>query len=162
MFAWLLEFYKALPIWIQQSPAWSIGIVAFALFMHGDLVFKGSVDALRAADHQLLLEVMSSREEYKKQAWNCTNTVVERAQQSAKVNDEATKKAEPQTAPSKKPVIATVQLPVTPLTADEKKAVQKPKDAEVETLNDTLKASQKVLEKNDLKQAQVTTAKKPE
>ncbi len=110
-------------------------------------------EALRQSDARETVELRKSRDEFKTIAFNCTGIVVERAQQSVAVNEQASEKAQTQ-----RKVVATVKIPVTPLTSQEKADVAKPVDAEPATLNKTLKASNQVLQKNDLKSAQVTQA----
>jgi hypothetical protein len=154
---WLSTFYNALPEWAKQSPVIVVLLALGALYLHGDIMSTKASDALRAADKQLLTEVTSSRDEFKSIAYNCTGIVVERAQQSAAVNDKAAEKAN---ASEKKPIVATVNVPITTLTAEEKKSVEKPKDAEPSTLQRSLDASQKVLKKEDIRSAEVKSAQK--
>jgi hypothetical protein len=161
---WLTSLWGSLPDGVKegakQTPAALMLAAALTAYMSGKWMSNAACQALRDSDQKETAELRASREEFKKIAYNCTGIVVERAQQSVAVNEQASEKAQTQ-----RKVVATVKIPVTPLTSQEKADVVKPTDAEPATLNQSLKASNVVLKKNDLRQAEVTTAapaKKPE
>ncbi len=141
----------------KQIPAAFMLATALGAYMSGKWMSNAACQALRDSDARETVELRHQRDEFKNIAYNCTGIVVERAQQSAAVNEQASEKAQ-----TKRKVVATVQIPVTPLTSEEKAGVTKPIDAEPATLNRSLKASNQVLQKNDLRQAEVVAAKKPE
>src|SRR5438067_955705 len=120
---------------------------------------SSACQALRDADGRVTQELRDSRDEFKGIAYNCTGIVVERAQQTAKVNEAVNPvPAAPKATPS--PKVATVTVPMTPLTTEEKN-LEKPKDAEANTLQRSLDVSTSVLKKTDLTKAEPVLAKRP-
>lgn len=156
---WLTSLWGNLPAGVKegakQVPALTLLTIALTTYVNGRWLSTAACQALRDADQKETSELRASREEFKKIAYNCTGIVVERAQQSVAVNEKASEKAK-----TERKVVATVKIPVTPLTSQEKADVAKPVDAEPATLNKSLKASNDVLKKSDLKSAQVTQAVK--
>jgi hypothetical protein len=152
----LLDLYTKLPEWVKASPAVVLMLAALFTGYRGDWVwgstFKASMD--QCAEDKA--DLRAQRDEYKRIAFNSVGFINERAQQSAKINEEAVKPK-----PQAKPTVATVRIPITPITAKEKQEIQKPTDAEPATLERSLNASTKVLEKSDIKNASVEATKKP-
>jgi hypothetical protein len=145
------QFYSKVPEWGKQIPAAGLLVIAVTTYMSGRWMSTNACNALRDADQKETIELRDERNRYRDIAFNSVGFLTERAQQSAKVNEEVTT---PRAKASPSPVVATVRLPVTPLTQREKDAIQKPKDAEPATLSRSLEASKKVLEKTNLTNAQ--------
>jgi len=127
-----------------------VAILLFAALVAGSRgwwVYGATYNADHAQCTQDKAELKKDRDEYKSLAWQGTNAVRDRAEQSVKVNEQATQ--------DRKQTVATVSVPVRAVTEIEKKAIEKPKDAEPATLQKTLDASQKVLQKTDISNAQV-------
>lgn len=143
----LAELYAKLPEWAKQSPVVLVLLLAGFGIWHGDLVAGRTYDA-----------TVKERDEYKDTAFNCAGLYRSRAQESAKVNDEATSGA----GWHRRRGVATIDVPITPLTTTEKRAVTETlPDARPETLNRSLATSKQVLDKADIKNAQPVTTIKP-
>ncbi|SRR6266852_1258761 len=146
----LAKFYSKLPEGAKQVPAIGLLIVCVTTYISGQWMSSRACQALRDADQKETSELRTERDEYKKIAFNSVGFLAERAQQSAKLNEEATKPV-PNAKP--KPTVATVKVPVTPVTSQEKKDIEKPTDAQPATLEKKLDASTKVLKKTDISNA---------
>ncbi len=143
----------------KQTPAVGLLTIALTTYIGGEWISSSGCQALRDSDARVTKELREQRDEYKRIAFNCTGIVVERAQQTAKINEAVNPiSAKPNASPS--PMIATVKVPLTPLT-NEEKSIEKPKDAEPETLERSLNVSTSVLRKVDVSKAEPVLTKKP-
>ena len=143
----------------KQTPAVLLLTTAITTYVGGKWMSSSACQALRDADARETKELRTSRDEFKIIAYNCTGIVVERAQQTAKVNEAVNPvPARPEASPSSK--IATVKVPLAPLTTEERN-IEKPKNAEADTLQRSLDVSTSVLKKTDLTKAEPVLAKKP-
>ena len=143
----------------KQTPAVALLTVALTTYIGGKWISMSGCQALRDSDARETTELRDQRDEYKRIAYNCTGIVVERAQQSAKVNEAVNPiSAIPNASPS--PVLVTVKVPLVPLTNEEKN-IEKPKDAEPDTLQRSLNVSTSVLKKADISKAEPVLTKKP-
>lgn len=149
----LQKFYANLPEGAKQAPAGFLLLAALLTGWKGYWVFSGPYDTAIQQCTSDKAELKAQRDEFKRIAFNSVGFLTERAQESAKINEEATKATPPKT--KAKPTVAIVKVPVAPVTAQEKKAIEKPKDAEADTLNKSLDASKKVLQKTDISKAEV-------
>jgi hypothetical protein len=143
----------------KQTPAVALLTVAITTYIGGKWMSNSACQALRDADQKETAELRTERNEFKDIAYNCTGIVVKRAQQTAKLNEATTPVSVNPTA-SPLPLVATVKVPVAPLTTEEKH-IEQPKDAEPKTLQRSLDISTAVLKKTDLSRAETIQTKKP-
>src|SRR5882672_8663188 len=95
----------------KQTPAVALLTVALTTYIGGKWISMSGCQALRDSDARETTELRDQRDEYKRIAYNCTGIVVERAQQSAKVNEAVNPiSAIPNASPS--PVLVTVKVPL--------------------------------------------------
>lgn len=156
MFEALAKLYGQLPEGAKQIPAATLLVIAITGYTGGKWMSSAACQALRDADQKETNELRKERDEYKTIAFNSVQFLQARANQSAKINEKATA-PEPN-----KPVVATVKVPVKPVTTKEKQEVaSKLPDAQPDTLQRSLDVSKKVLEKSDISNAKVEETKKP-
>lgn len=165
MFNKLIELYGQLPEGAKQIPAAILLMTAITTYVGGKWMSGAACQALRDADQKETTELRKERDEYKAIAFESVRFLNERAKQSVKINDQATA-TDTESERKPEPTVATVKVPITPVTKTEKQEIEKqPQDAQPKTLERSLNASKTVLEKNDINNATVTAAqypKKPE
>lgn len=152
----LQKFYSSLPEGAKQAPAAVLLMTALITGWKGYWVFGRTYTEVVTQCDKDKTEIKASRDEFKRIAFNSVGFISERAKESADLNQQTT--AAPKA--THRPTVAVVHVPVTPVTTEEKKAVEaKPRDAEPATLEKSLEASKKVLKKTDIGNAK---AEKPE
>src|SRR5258708_28484633 len=99
MFELLQKFYSSLPEGAKQAPAVALLLIAVTSYVSGKWMSSSACQSLRDADQKETGELRRERDEYKKIAFNSVGFLTERAQESAKINEEATRPTAPKAKP---------------------------------------------------------------